>query len=166
MPVFHKCATPPATSLAILMSERQGLLDFEKDIRKAVLVWDALPFLEPVAYWGLHDTLEQLKGTALKQAVTGQCGKIYTNDGTWLEDHLDEDEDTPLNYNDTAKTDVIFDGQRCPYNLAPLSEGFVEGLQDTGKDADEVKRFMQRREQSRARPRSSLRQVTSAADFD
>lgn len=166
MPVFHKCATPPATSLAILMSEGQGLLDFEKDIRKAVLVWDALPFLEPVAYWGPHDTLEQLKGTALKEAVKGKCGKLYTIDGTWLEDHLDEDEDAPLNYNDTAKTDVIFDGQRCPYNLAPSSEGFVGRLHEIGKEVDEVKRFMQKRDQSRTRPRSSLRQVTSDADFD
>ena len=164
-PVHHKCATPPATSLAVLMSQRQGILDYEKSMAKAILVCNAMQFLDPVAYWGPHTTLEGLRGTALKQAVIGQCAKLYTTDGTWLEDMWDEDEDEPFNYNDTAKTDVLFDGERS-YAFAPSEQDFLDRLRQTEGAHDAVKKYMSKKETFLRQRCSSLREVACAADGD
>lgn len=164
-PVYHKCATPPATSLAILMSQKQGILDFDKCLRKAIIVWNTLCLLDPVTYWGPHDTLEKLRGTALKEAVTGQCAKLYTNHGTWHDDKWTLDEDEPFSYHDTAKTDVLFNGCRS-YNISPSDQDFLKRLHRAENHADEVQSYMKRRENLLTRPRSHLRSVTCAADGD
>ena len=164
-PVYHKCATPPATSLAVLMSQRQGIVDFEKSISKATIVCQAMCFLDPVAYWGPHETLKELRGTALKEAVTGQCAKLYTSDGIWRDDLWDEDEDEPFNYNDTANTDVLFDGERS-YGLAPSEQDFINRLHCTEGSHDAVKKYTSKKEIFLRQPCSRLREVTCAGDGD
>lgn len=147
------------------MSDRRDLVDVDKDFRKAILLWDALALIDPVAYWGPHDVLEKLRGTALREAVNGQCGKIYTHDGTWLQDKFGEDEDQPLNYDDTVKTDILFNGERCPYKLAPSADQFIDLLDPRKENSvNVVALFLGSREQSRVRPHSRLREVTSAAE--
>jgi hypothetical protein len=148
------------------MSNRWGLINFDKDFGKAILVWGALTLLEPVAYFGPKDTLEKLRGTALKEAVTGHCVKVYTSEGTWLEDEWAKDEDEPFNYRGTCNSDVLFNGRRCRYKLAPEGQAFIDRLRlNTDSSRDGLERFKARRARSQGRPQSTLREVTSASDF-
>lgn len=110
------------------MSKRWGLTNFEKDFRKAIVVWGAMILLEPVVYFRPKDTLEKLRGTALKEAVTGHCAKVYSSEGTWLEDEWEEHEDEPFDYRGTCKADVLFDGRRCRYKLALEGQAFLDRL--------------------------------------
>jgi hypothetical protein len=164
-PVYHKCATPPATTLAVLMSQRQGIADFDKSICKATLVCQAMCFLDPVAYWGPHETLKELRGTALKESVTGQCAKLYTTDGIWRDDLWYEDEDEPFSYNDTANTDVLFDGERS-YGLAPSEQDYINRLHCTEGSHDAVKKYTSKKERFLRQPCSRLREVACASDDD
>jgi hypothetical protein len=81
--VTHRTTTTPATSLAIILSDKSGTLDWDTSMRKEIVCRNSLSYLDAVVYWGEYSTFESLRGTALKEAVTSQCAKMYSSDGTW-----------------------------------------------------------------------------------
>ncbi|KAG9773134.1 hypothetical protein KCU88_g5890, partial [Aureobasidium melanogenum] len=86
-PVYDKSATKPATTIAVLKSSPKHFATRtdSRDLRVPITVWWASHFLDPVRYTGDPDTLDTLRGTALENAVLGQCDKLYTGSGWWLQ---------------------------------------------------------------------------------
>ena len=128
-PLFHKCAAPPATSLAIIMSRKRGNLDFDNSLHNAIVLWNALELIEPVVFWGPIYAIQDQQGTKLKEAATGQCSKLYATEGPWLNDEYDAAENKPFGYQDITDSDVVLNGSETkdPLGIAPPPTSFYGG---------------------------------------
>lgn len=94
-PVHHKSATPAEVSLWLALTSHEKPL-FDDFSRQGVITSQATKFIDPFVYLGQGDVLEQ-SDTQLRNAVVGLVEKAYDNQGTWLYDGYDEDEEVPRN---------------------------------------------------------------------
>ena len=96
--VKNKSATPPEVSLwaaithSRLLKEKQGLP--WACSTKAILIAQAWQYVDPYSYAGPIELL-MLRGTQLRDAVTGYVDKVYEKCGTWGYDFYDDDENVP-----------------------------------------------------------------------
>ncbi|KAJ4522953.1 hypothetical protein ABEF92_006347 [Exophiala dermatitidis] len=137
-PVYDKSATKPATTIAVLKSSPKHFATRtdSRDLRVPITVWWASHFLDPVRYTGNPEILDTLRGTALENAVLGQCDKMYTGSGWWLYDtRWTREDDVPML--DLLTTDKYLPGHTIingctegfPSSRAILSAGTEEKLQ-------------------------------------
>lgn len=94
-PVHHKSSTPAEVSLWLASTSHKKHL-FDSFSRQGVITSQATKLIDPFVYFGQEDVLEQC-GTQLRNAVVGLVEKAYDNQGTWLYDGYDEDEEVPRN---------------------------------------------------------------------
>ncbi|EXJ94371.1 hypothetical protein A1O1_02765 [Capronia coronata CBS 617.96] len=96
-PVYHKSATKPATTIAVLKSSpKHFAMTDGRNLRIPITVSWASRFLDPVRYTGNPAVLDALRGTKLENAVIGHCDKLYTGNGWWLYDEWSRQEEQPL----------------------------------------------------------------------
>ncbi|KAL2405787.1 hypothetical protein ABEF95_005651 [Exophiala dermatitidis] len=137
-PVYDKSATKPATTIAVLKSSPKHFATRtdSRDLRVPITVWRASHFLDPVRYTGNPEILDTLRGTALENAVLGQCDKLYTGSGWWLYDtRWAREDDVPML--DLLTTDKYLPGHTIingctegfPSSKAILSAGTEEKIQ-------------------------------------
>lgn len=93
--VLHKIATPPSVSLTVLMIGAKGF-SRETELRQALLLQEAMKFVDPIIYFGPAEPLISLKGSALEKAVIGLCRKYYSCFGLAKSDVYKEGEDRPM----------------------------------------------------------------------
>ncbi|KIX00002.1 uncharacterized protein Z518_10929 [Rhinocladiella mackenziei CBS 650.93] len=95
-PVYDKSSTTPAAIIAVLKSSPKHFAKTDpRDLRIHTTVSSASLFLDPVLYYGDADVLNKLRGSALENAVIGQCLKFYSRAGWWTMDRWSKDEDYP-----------------------------------------------------------------------
>lgn len=115
-PVFHKTETSPEVSLwAVCSGQAQH---HESVSRKGVLSSQAGKLIDPFLYCG-PNALLNLKGTQLRDEVTGYVEKVYHPKGTWIFDQYDPDETVPCVAEGDAYTD-IFNGPGWLYSPQPV----------------------------------------------
>lgn len=119
-PVYHKSATKPATTIAILKSSPKHFAVMDaKDLRVPITVSSASRFLDPVRYTGKRAILDTLRGTQLENAVIGHCDKMYSSHGWWRYDTWSQEDDRPLL--DPLTTDEYLPGHTI---MNGCTEGF------------------------------------------
>lgn len=94
-PVYQKSSTPAEVSLWLAMTSHKKH-PFDTFSRQGVITSQATKLIDPFVYLGQDDVFEQ-SGTQLRNAVVGLVEKAYDNQGTWLYDGYDEDEEVPRN---------------------------------------------------------------------
>jgi hypothetical protein len=95
-----KNATPPAVSLLVAVrGMKPGIVKMHKESMTIpsgyAVMQRAMRYVDPVIYHGPPENLF-LSGRRLREAVTGQCEKFYSEHGTWRDDGYDEDDDRPF----------------------------------------------------------------------
>lgn len=92
-----KNATPPAVSLFVIITgAKTGLADADGpyDLHDDAVMRNAMRCVDPVIYYGSPENL-YLRGENLREAVTGNCEKFYSEHGTWRNDRYGQEEDCP-----------------------------------------------------------------------
>ncbi|EEH40300.2 hypothetical protein PAAG_02355 [Paracoccidioides lutzii Pb01] len=160
--VMERSHTSPEVSLFIILSTPKAC--FAKHTgRQAVILHQAMKFVDPVLYSGNWDDLK-LTGENLMKAITGRTFRFYTDMGTWLNDELDAD----------MQTAVIDESSPCLYASKPWLplNGWVETQYaytrwEYGTEANRLADAVPSRRHGRQQCRSSpLRQCTMAGDVN
>ena len=133
-PVHHKLATAPEVSLWLTINSNlaEPRPIFQGMTSERIITSQAGKLIDPVHYTGLPELLE-LRGTALRDAVTGYVEKLYQPFGTWMMDIYDYDEVIPRC---TTGLNIWFDwnyhrGLPKGYLSQPYGQGVV--VNDDGR---------------------------------
>ena len=127
-PIEHRTATPPEVSLWMALCFDYGKKS-DYDLRKWVIASQGGKLIDPVHYHGPKNLLE-LRGTALRDKVTGYADKVYDASGTWRYDCYSRDDNVPRG---TWTVKHCYDGWNSPGPLKPYV------IADNEWDVDAVK---------------------------
>lgn len=98
--VYEASATPPAQSLAIIMSGPKAP-EAREDLRVQSILTRANMFVDPVILNldGIDESILHQRGFALQRAATGRASTFYTPHGSWMGDNSEQ---TAFNVCDTG----------------------------------------------------------------
>lgn len=114
---YTRSSTPPEVSLWFVATSRRKRR-FPSKSRQGVITSQAAKMIDPYLYFGPNNLL-QLSASALRNAVTGYVRKVYSNNGTWLEDRYTDWTDTPINEQTSDQEHLVFEALSHP---PPLQE--------------------------------------------
>ena len=168
-----KSNTPPATSLAIIMSKPKLFLStkaYEKNLHLYTLLQNACVWLDPVIYWGSLPILRHARGSTLQMSVTGVCAKLYSPAGSWQTDTFYEDEDKAYpDHGNHDEDNAVLNGWLENHGVPTVTKVLAvsnEVFDEAYPDFTTPFALVRRKAESKARGRSRLCEVTDIADSD